>query len=78
MPEQQIPPQQQILQPQQMPQQQMAPQQPAKQIIVEKEQVSPVKSFLRLLVSVIIIVCVAALCYGVWWLIKYSLAQGWL
>jgi len=70
MPEQQIP------QPQQMPELQ---QQPAgKQIIIEKERVSLVKSFLRLLVTTIIIVCIAAVCYGIWRLINYSLSQGWL
>ena len=76
MPEmqQQIPPQQ-PMQTQQPVQQQS---QPVKQIIVEKETVSPIKRFLRLLVTTIIVVLVAGLCYGVWWLIQHSLDLGYL
>lgn len=48
------------------------------QVIIQKEKASPTRTVLRIVVTVIIIVLIAALSYGVWWLIQYALDKGLL
>ncbi len=48
------------------------------QVIIQKEKASPTRSVLRIVVSIIIIVLIAALSFGVWWLIQYALDKGML
>ncbi len=49
-----------------------------KQYVIQKEKVSPVKSFFRILVTLLIIALIAGLCYGVWLLIKFAMDNGYL